>query len=52
MSIYRLKCIGLGAALVFTLAGCSVPHVMGLGSYYQVTDPYSGRVYFTQPDRA
>ena len=48
MSIYRLKCIGLGAALCLALAACSVPHVMGFGSYYQVTDPYSGKVYFTR----
>jgi len=25
----------------------SVPHVMGLGSYYAVTDEASGRVYYT-----
>jgi hypothetical protein len=48
MSIYRLKCIGAGAALCLALAGCSVPHVMGMGSYYQVSDPSSGKVYFTQ----
>jgi len=29
------------------LAGCSVPHVMGLGSYYAVTDAATGRVYYT-----
>lgn len=29
------------------LAGCSVPHVMGLGSYYAVTDGETGRVYYT-----
>ena len=48
MSIHRLKCIGVAAALCLALAGCSVPHVMGLGSYYQVSDPVSGKVYFTQ----
>jgi hypothetical protein len=47
MSIYRLKLIGLGVAVGLALAGCTVPHVMGFGSYYQVTDPYSGKVYFT-----
>ncbi len=47
MSIYRLKCIGVAAAVCLALAGCSVPHVMGMGSYYQVSDPYSGKVYFT-----
>ncbi len=29
------------------LAGCSLPHVMGLGSYYAVTDDATGRVYYT-----
>ena len=48
MSIYRLKCIGAAAAVGLALAGCSVPHVMGMGSYYQVSDPASGKVYFTQ----
>jgi hypothetical protein len=35
--------LGAGA-----LSGCSVPHVMGLGSYYAVTDTVSGRVYYTE----
>jgi hypothetical protein len=48
MSTYRLKCIGVGAAVCLALAGCSVPHVMGMGSYYQVTDLASGKIYFTQ----
>jgi hypothetical protein len=48
MSIKRLKRIGMVAAVCIALAGCSVPHVMGLGSYYQVTDPSSGKVYFTR----
>lgn len=48
MSINPLKSIGLAAVLCIALAGCSVPHVMGLGSYYQVTDPASGKVYFTR----
>ena len=29
------------------LSGCSMPHVMGLGSYYAVTDDETGRVYYT-----
>jgi len=29
------------------LAGCSMPHMLGLGSYYAVTDEASGRVYYT-----
>lgn len=35
----------LGGALL--AGGCSVPHVMGLGAYYAVTDPASGRVWYT-----
>ena len=48
MSIYRLKCIGLGAAVCLALAACSAPHIMGMGSYYQVSDPFSGKIYFTR----
>ena len=48
MSISRSKCIGLGAAICLALTACSVPHLMGMGGYYQVADPYSGKVYFTQ----
>ncbi|MCL4791823.1 MAG: hypothetical protein KJ040_07195 [Gammaproteobacteria bacterium] len=47
MSIYRLKHVWLSVAVCIFLAGCSVPHVLGMGSYYQVTDPSSGKVYFT-----
>ncbi len=36
----------LGGSLL--AGGCSAPHVMGLGSYYAVTDPVSGRVYYTE----
>jgi hypothetical protein len=32
---------------VLTLSGCSMPHVMGLGSYYAVTDDATGRIYYT-----
>ncbi len=35
----------LGASLL--TSGCSTPHVMGLGSYYAITDPSSGRVYYS-----
>lgn len=28
-------------------AGCAMPHVMGLGSYYAVTDDATGRIYYT-----
>lgn len=30
-----------------TLSGCSLPHVMGMGSYYAVTDDATGKVYYT-----
>lgn len=37
----------LSAILVAaTLTACTVPHVMGMGGYYQVTDPATGKVYF------
>jgi hypothetical protein len=29
------------------LSGCSMPHVMGLGSYYAVTDAETSRVWYT-----
>jgi hypothetical protein len=29
------------------LAGCSMPHVMGMGSYYAVTDDATGRIWYT-----
>ena len=39
------------ASLVCTapllLAGCAMPHMMGLGTYYAITDDASGRVYYT-----
>jgi len=30
-----------------TLTGCSMPRVMGMGSYYAVTDVATGTVYYT-----
>ena len=33
--------------LALATAGCSVPRVVGLGSYYSVTDPATSRVYYT-----
>ena len=29
------------------LAGCALPHVAGLGSYYAITDVASGRIYYS-----
>jgi hypothetical protein len=34
-------------ALAGLAGGCSMPHVLGMGSYYAVTDPGTGRVYYT-----
>jgi len=37
----------VAVAGVVALPGCSMPHVMGLGSYYAVTDEATGRVWHT-----
>jgi hypothetical protein len=42
----------LVCAAPLLLAGCSMPrfsmpHTMGMGSYYAITDEASGRVYYT-----
>jgi hypothetical protein len=42
----------LVCAAPLLMAGCSMPriampHIMGLGSYYAVTDDATGRVYYT-----
>lgn len=42
----RLLLAGL-VCLAPLLNGCSMPHILGMGSYYEVTDPASGQVYFT-----
>lgn len=34
-------------ATPLALSGCSMPHMMGMGSYYAVTDEASGQVYYT-----
>ena len=38
----RLVC-----AAPLLLAGCAMPHLMGMGRYYAITDAASGRVYYT-----
>lgn len=46
----RLLPVLLCLAPLFTaagLSGCSMPHVMGMGSYYAVTDDATGKVYYT-----
>ena len=52
MIFYRRYLASLICAAPLVLAGCSMPslsmpHMMGLGSYYAVTDDASGRVYYT-----
>ena len=52
MIFYRRIFASLICAAPLVLAGCSMPslsmpHMMGLGSYYAVTDEASGRVYYT-----
>ena len=34
-------------AVPLLVAGCSMPHLMGMGRYYAITDAASGRVYYT-----
>lgn len=36
----------LVCAIPLLLAGCAVPHVAGMGSYYAITDVASGRIYY------
>ena len=52
MILYRRFLASLFCAAPLLLAGCSMPHfsmphAMGMGSYYAVTDNGSGRVYYT-----
>ena len=53
MMIYiRRLLASLACAAPLLMAGCSMPriampHIMGLGSYYAVTDDATGRVYYT-----
>ena len=36
------------AVLALLLSGCSLPHIGGMGAYYSVTDPGTGKVYYTE----
>jgi len=52
MISHRRFLASLICAAPLLLAGCSMPHfsmphTMGMGSYYEVTDDFSGRVYYT-----
>lgn len=46
MTAIRRVLAGLICAAPLLLSGCAMPHVMGLGSYYQITDTTTGRVYY------
>lgn len=48
----RRVLFSLLCAAVLLMSGCSMPrfgmpHVMGLGSYYEVTDQSTGKIYYT-----
>jgi hypothetical protein len=53
MTIYRRRLLAsLICVAPLLMAGCSMPriampHVMGLGTYYEVTDDATGRIYYT-----
>jgi hypothetical protein len=52
MIFYRRILASLVCAAPLLLVGCSLPrfsmpHTMGMGSYYAVTDEAAGRVYYT-----
>lgn len=44
-ALSRVRILAAALAVAY-LAGCSMPHMMGMGSYYEVTDPATGKVYF------
>ena len=46
MTATRRLLAGLICAAPLLLSGCAMPHVMGLGSYYRITDTATGRVYY------
>lgn len=47
MIVPRRFLASLVCAAPLLLAGCAMPHLMGLGSYYVITDEASGRIYYT-----
>lgn len=47
MIVPRRFLASLVCAVPLLLAGCAMPHMMGLGTYYAITDDASGRVYYT-----
>ena len=38
---------GLIGTIPLLLAGCALPHVVGLGTYYAITDVTTGRNYYS-----
>jgi hypothetical protein len=47
MNFARRLLASLTCAVPLLTAGCAMPHILGLGSYYAVTDQATGRVYYT-----
>lgn len=47
MTFHRRFLASLVCCASLVLGGCSLPHVVGLGSYYAITDTTSGRVYYS-----
>ncbi len=52
MNFTRRLLASLSCAAPLLMAGCAMPriempHIMGLGSYYAVTDPATGLIYYT-----
>ena len=37
-----------GITCAALLSGCSMPHYLGLGSYYAITEVGTGRVYYSE----
>jgi hypothetical protein len=46
-SFARRLLASLVCAVPLLTAGCAMPHVMGLGSYYAITDNATGRIYYS-----
>lgn len=45
-TVARVRFLAAALTMALMAASCSMPRMMGMGSYYEVTDPASGRVYF------
>lgn len=38
---------GLLVAAILATGACAMPHVLGMGSYYEVTDTRTGKIYYS-----